>query len=106
LWEQEVFRLLLAEGKLAEEIVANIRAWRHSEFSVNQSVRVEARDAAGLQRLIEYFLRCPFSQDGFYSNKRRGMRAQAQAQPGGAATPEPAPTPSAKAARKRRCHTG
>jgi hypothetical protein len=167
LWEQEVFRLRLAEGKITEEIVANIRGWQHSGFSVDQSVRVEAQDTEGLQRLIEYFLRCPFSQArmiqvtgqgkvlyktadnrlgrfpeaasedllagpkrnfqvfdpldflaevtqhipdagehlipyyGFYSNKRRGMRAQAQAQPGGAATPERAPTPSAKAARKR-----
>jgi hypothetical protein len=29
---------------------------------VDQSVRVEAKDTEGLQRLIEYFLRCPFSQ--------------------------------------------
>jgi hypothetical protein len=62
LWEQDVFRLLLAEGKITEEIVANIRSWQHSGFSVDQSVRVEAKDTEGLQRLIEYFLRCPFSQ--------------------------------------------
>jgi hypothetical protein len=62
LWEQEVFKLLLAEGKITEEIVANIRGWQHSGFSVDQSVRVEAGDTEGLQRLIEYFLRCPFSQ--------------------------------------------
>jgi len=62
LWEQEVFGLLLAEGKITEEIVANIRSWQHSGFSVDQSVRVEAQDTEGLQRLIEYFLRCPFSQ--------------------------------------------
>jgi len=54
--------LLLAEGKITEEIVANIRSWQHSGFSVDQSVRVEAQDTEGLQRLIEYFLRCPFSQ--------------------------------------------
>jgi hypothetical protein len=34
LWEQEVFALLLAEGKITEEVVANIRSWRHSGFSV------------------------------------------------------------------------
>ena len=42
--------------------MANIRGWRHSGFSVDQSVRVEAGDTEGIQRLIEYFLRCPFSQ--------------------------------------------
>jgi hypothetical protein len=29
LWEQQVFRLLLAEGKITEEIVANLRSWPH-----------------------------------------------------------------------------
>jgi hypothetical protein len=51
LWEQEVFKLLLAEGKITEEVVANIRGWQHSGFSVDQSVRVEAKDTEGLQRL-------------------------------------------------------
>lgn len=62
LWEQEVFALLLAEGKITEDVVANMRSWKHSGFSVDQSVRLEAGDTAGVQRLIEYFLRCPFSQ--------------------------------------------
>ncbi len=62
MWEQAVFDLLLAEGKITEEIVANMRSWRHSGFSVDQSVRVEAEDGEGIERLIEYFLRCPFSQ--------------------------------------------
>jgi Putative transposase len=31
-------------------------------FSVDQSVRIEAGDTEGLRKLIEYFLRCPFSQ--------------------------------------------
>jgi hypothetical protein len=62
LWEQEIFALLLAEGKITEEVVANIRSWRHSGFSVDQSVRLEGGDQEGIQRLIQYFLRCPFSQ--------------------------------------------
>jgi len=62
LWEQEVFALLLAEGKITEDVVASMRSWKHSGFSVDQSVRLEAGDQQGVQRLIEYFLRCPFSQ--------------------------------------------
>ena len=62
LWEQEVFALLLAEGKITREVVQNIRSWKHSGFSVDQSVRLEAQDQEGVQRLIQYFLRCPFSQ--------------------------------------------
>ncbi len=62
LWEQAVFDLLLTEGKITEEVVANIRGWRHSGFSVDQSVRIETGDTEGLRKLTEYFLRCPFSQ--------------------------------------------
>ena len=62
LWEQEVFALLLAEGKITEEVVDNMHSWKHSGFSVDQSVRLEAGDPEGVQRLIQYFLRCPFSQ--------------------------------------------
>ena len=62
LWEQEVLALLLAEGKITQEVVQNIRSWKHSGFSVDQSVRLEAGDTEGIQRLIQYFLRCPFSQ--------------------------------------------
>ncbi|HEV8523477.1 MAG TPA: transposase [Terriglobales bacterium] len=62
LWEQAVFDLLLSEGKITNEVVENIRSWSHSGFSVDQSVRIEAEDTEGVQKLIEYFLRCPFSQ--------------------------------------------
>ncbi len=67
-----MFRLLLAEGKITDEIVANIRSWQHSGFSVDQSVRVEAQDTEGLQRLIEYFLRCPFSQARIFEVTEQG----------------------------------
>ena len=53
---------LKAEGKINEEVVANIRSWKHSGFSVDQSVRLEAGDGEGVERLMQYFLRCPFSQ--------------------------------------------
>ncbi len=37
-------------------------SWKHSGFSVDQSVRLQAEDQEGVRRLIQYFLRCPFSQ--------------------------------------------
>ena len=46
-WEQEVFNLLLSEGKITEEIVANIHSGQHSGFSLDQNVRVEAEDTKG-----------------------------------------------------------
>jgi hypothetical protein len=46
----------------ARRSLTDIRSWKHSGFRVDQSVRLEAGDQEGVQRLIQYFLRCPFSQ--------------------------------------------
>jgi hypothetical protein len=37
LWEQAMFDLLRGEGKITEEVVANIRPWRHSGFSIDRA---------------------------------------------------------------------
>ena len=60
-WQERVFSLLLDEHKINEEIAASMRGWKHSGFSVDASVRIEAGDKAGMQRLIQYVSRCPFS---------------------------------------------
>ena len=39
LWEQAVFDLLLAEGKITSDVVENMRTWRHSGFSVERRER-------------------------------------------------------------------
>jgi len=61
IWQEHVFDLLLDEHKITEDVAANIRSWKHSGFSVDNSVRTEASDHNGMQRLIEYISRCPFS---------------------------------------------
>jgi len=88
LWEQEVFALLLRESTITEEVIANIRSWKHSGFSVDQSVRLEVGDREGVQRLIRYY--------GWYSNKTRGQRAKRQPAAGTAT----ARAPTAREARK------
>jgi hypothetical protein len=78
---------LVEEGRIDLEIVAMIKSWRHTgltatiqvaalrvpipsgcsprilalRVSVDNSVRIEAGDEAGMQRLVEYISRCPFS---------------------------------------------
>ena len=61
LWEQKVFSLLLKEGKITQDVVDNMRNWKHSGFSVNKNVLIRANDSAGLERLVQYISRCPFS---------------------------------------------
>ena len=38
-----------------------MRTWEHSGFSVDQSVLLAAGDQAGIERLVQYMTRCPFS---------------------------------------------
>jgi hypothetical protein len=63
LWEHEVFRLLLDEGRIAPETVGQMRSWQHSGFSVDRSVLISAGDGDALERLVQYIARCPFSLD-------------------------------------------
>ena len=60
-WQEAVFTLYLAEGKIEPEVAENMRSWEHSGFSVNQSVLLTAGDQAGIERLVQYMVRCPFS---------------------------------------------
>ena len=43
------------------EVVENMRSWQHSGFSVDQSVFLPAGDRQGIERLVRYMTRCPFS---------------------------------------------
>jgi hypothetical protein len=52
---------LLDVGRIDQGIVANMRDWKHSGFSVDISVRIEAGDNPGMQHLVENISRCPFS---------------------------------------------
>jgi hypothetical protein len=61
IWQDKVFDLLLNEHKITVEVVASMRSWKHSGFGVDNSVRLEAGDHEGMQRLVEYISRCPFS---------------------------------------------
>ena len=60
-WQDAVFGLYLAEEKIEPEVARNMRSWEHSGFSVDQSVLLPAGDQAGIERLVQYMTRCPFS---------------------------------------------
>ena len=60
-WQRKVFELFLAEEKIEQELVDQMRAWQHSGFSVDNSVYLPAGDTFGLEQLAQYMVRCPFS---------------------------------------------
>ncbi len=60
-WQEAVFDLYLAMGKIEPDVIENMRTWKHTGFSVDQSVYLPAGDLAGIERLLQYITRCPFS---------------------------------------------
>jgi hypothetical protein len=60
-WQEAVFSLYLAVGKIEPQVVENMRTWKHTGFTVDQSVYLPAGDQAGIERLVQYITRCPFS---------------------------------------------
>lgn len=72
-FRSEVFRLLVAEGALSEQLAAATFAWRHSGFSVRNAVRVGARDSDGRKKLAQYMLRAPFSLEKMSYDTRTGI---------------------------------
>lgn len=61
LWEKKVFDFLLRRGRVSQDIVNQMRSWRHSGFSVHKKVLIAEDDPDGLESLIQYIARCPFS---------------------------------------------
>jgi hypothetical protein len=72
-WQEAVFALYLAEGKIEPEVIENMRTWPHSGFSVDQSVYLPAGDRAGIERLVGYMTRCPFSLSRLVKVTRTGQ---------------------------------
>ena len=56
-----VFRMLLEENMISEELVVKMSSWKHSGFSVHSGRRINAEDEDSLKTLSEYISRAPFS---------------------------------------------
>ena len=63
LFRAKVIRFLSDEGLLSEERVALLDSWRHSGFSVHNSVTVGAGDTAGIDRLRGTCCHAPLSSE-------------------------------------------
>ena len=72
LLQERVFALLLDAHKINDQIAGSMRRWRHSGFSVDNSVCIENGDTSGMQRLVEYISRCPFSLSRMVSTTKDG----------------------------------
>ena len=63
IFRHKVFRLLLKRGRITEEMVRMLSAWRHSGFNVFCGNRISPKDDAAMENLARYIIRASFSQE-------------------------------------------
>jgi hypothetical protein len=73
LFRHKVFRFLAREGLLAPERIELLLSWRHSGFSVHNTVTVAPDDGGGPERLARYLLRAPVSLERLAFDEEAGL---------------------------------
>ncbi len=61
IFRASVFRMLKGEGKINEDTINKLMAWRHSGFSVHNGSRVARDDEEGKEAISQYIIRNTFS---------------------------------------------
>ncbi|MBS4032260.1 MAG: transposase [Clostridiales bacterium] len=62
-FRREVLKLLKAEGKITDLVIENMLSWYHSGFNVHCGNAISPFDHNGLERLAQYIIRAPISQE-------------------------------------------
>ncbi|HUP49498.1 MAG TPA: transposase [Thermoanaerobaculia bacterium] len=63
LFRHKVLSLLRKAGLIDEQRMALLLSWKHTGFSVHNSVSVQPEDAGATERLVRYLMRAPVSQE-------------------------------------------
>ena len=63
LFRYKVLRMLLAKGKITQEIIQLMDRWRYSGFNVYCGPRIHPGEKKSLERLAAYLIRSSFSQE-------------------------------------------
>ena len=61
LFRAEVFKFLKKEGKITDELIRKLMAWRHSGFSIDNGVRIKRDDTKGREAIAQYIIRNVFN---------------------------------------------
>jgi hypothetical protein len=57
------FKMLLAQGKITQEMIAMLSKWRHSGFHIFCGNRISPGDEMAMENLARYVIRASFSQE-------------------------------------------
>ena len=63
IFRHKVFKMLLKKGKITEEMVRMLSAWKHSGFNVFCGNRISPKDDSAMENLERYIIRASFSQE-------------------------------------------
>ncbi len=63
IFRHKVLKMLLKKGKITEEMVRMLSAWKHSGFNVFCGKRISPSDDTAMENLARYIIRASFSQE-------------------------------------------
>ena len=63
IFRHKVFKMLLAEGKITQDLVDMLISWRHSGFNVYSGPGIQPAEQEAVENLARYIIRAFFSQD-------------------------------------------
>jgi len=63
IFRHKVFRILLARGKITEEMIAMLSTWRHSGFHVFCGNCISPKNDTAMENLARDIIRVSFSQE-------------------------------------------
>jgi hypothetical protein len=72
LFRVRVIQMLVEEELLAPKMARKLLGWKHSGFSVHNGKPLRRDDAAGLERVAQYIIRNPFSEQKMVYNAENG----------------------------------
>ena len=63
IFRHKVFKMLLAKGRITQDLIAMLSHWWHSEFQVYCGQRIFPQDETAMENLARYIIRASFSQE-------------------------------------------
>jgi hypothetical protein len=73
IFRHKVLKMLLAKGKITQDMIALLDKWRHTGFNVFAGSRILSRHEKSLENLARYIVRASFSQERMTYNQETGQ---------------------------------
>jgi Putative transposase len=72
IFRHKVLYMLLAKGKITQDMIALLDKWRHTGFNVFAGKRILPRQEKSMENLARYIIRASFSQERMAYDREAG----------------------------------